>query len=487
MSFRGAVKALIPTGLFRKIEPWGHLAEAFLMQVLYGFPARGLKIIGVTGTNGKTSTCFMIQRMIHGGGYKVGLMTTVGWGVGDKITPQIEHMTTMPTRQLLKRIKKLKNSRAEWIVMEVTSHALGQNRVWGIAYDIAVLTNITHEHLDYHGTFENYRDAKLKLFEKTAGNGGGLGIGVVNADDPSAELFAKAVPRALTYGVKKGDLRAKNIKSTPSGSQFTAEAEGVKLDIKTNLPGSFNVYNALAAAGAGLALQMPPEQIERGIAALESVEGRMNTINEGQDFEVIVDYAHTPDSFEIIFNDIRKAMDSRATSLDAVQESSEERASRTSGTASERKSVTDTAMRQEPAGAAGSAGRQGKAVRGSGRLLVMFGSAGRRDVAKRGILGEIAGKYADLVVATEEDDRDTDGQLILNQIAEGAEKSGKTRDKDLFLVHNREKAIKFILGRAQKGDTVLLLGKGHEKNIERGNREDPYDEVAITRKLLKNL
>src|SRR3990167_8669892 len=147
MSFRGLVKKLIPTGLFRAIEPYGHLGEAVLMQVINGFPARGMKIIVVTGTNGKTSTAFIIQRMLHEAGYRVGLMTTVGWGMGDKITPQVEHMTTMPSNQLLKRIKELKSRGAEWLVLEVTSHALGQNRVWGLPVEIAVMTNVTHEHL----------------------------------------------------------------------------------------------------------------------------------------------------------------------------------------------------------------------------------------------------------------------------------------------------------------------------------------------------
>lgn len=432
MNFRKLVKMFIPRQLFRKIEPYGHLGEAVLLNSLNAFPGRGLKIIGVTGTNGKSSTCFLIHKMMHEGGYKVGLMTTIGYGVGENIKPQVEHMTTVSVPQLLKRLKWMKSQGAEWLILETTSHALAQNRVWGIPYSIAVMTNITHEHLDYHGSFENYRSAKLKLFKLTARNRKGLQVGVVNADDPSAALFARAVPRPLDYGIKKGELRAVNIKATPSGSHFTVQSgthEDLKLNIKVNLPGSFNIYNALAAAGVGLALEMQPKQIEQGIAALQGVEGRMSSIDEGQPFSVVIDFAHTPDSFEKLFKDLRPVV--------------------------------------------------------KGKMIVMFGSAGRRDEAKRAVQGELAGKYANEVIITEEDDRDVDGEEIMNQIATGAEKAGKTRDKDLFLVHDRREAIKFTLSRATRGDTVLLLGKGHEKTIERADGEHPWDEVSVTRSVLK--
>lgn len=400
------------------------------MQLLNGFPARGVKIIGVTGTNGKTSTAFMIHRMLHEAGYRVGLMTTVGWGMGNDITPQVEHMTTMPANQLLKRIKELKSQGAEWLVMEVTSHALGQNRVWGIPIEIAVMTNVTHEHLDYHGSFERYRDAKRKLFKMA--NHGGRKIGVINADDPSAKLFTSDIKTPLMYGLKKGDLRATNIQVTPSKSTYKAKIGKDSFDITCHLPGSFNVYNSLAAVGVAKILGLTKDQVEQGIAALESVEGRMNTIDEGQDFEVIVDYAHTPDSFEKLFSDLKPAV--------------------------------------------------------TGKMIVMFGSAGgQRDPAKRPIQGEIAGKYADEVILTEEDDRDTPGMEILEQIAAGAEKAGKKRGRDLFLVHDRMEAIQFTIGRAKAGDTVLLLGKGHEKTIERADGEHPWDEVSTVQKMLNSL
>ncbi|MBI4033787.1 UDP-N-acetylmuramoyl-L-alanyl-D-glutamate--2,6-diaminopimelate ligase [Candidatus Saccharibacteria bacterium] len=429
MNLRRAVKTLIPKKLFRAIEPYGHLVEAVLFNLLNGFPARGLKVIGVTGTNGKTSTCFLIHRMMVEAGLPTGLMTTVGWGVGEDIKPQIHHMTNVAVPELMQRLKEMKKQGAQWLVLETTSHALAQNRVWGIPFSVAVMTNVTHEHLDYHVTFKRYREAKLKLFRLTNRNKNGLRVGVINADDENAQMFVKSVANSLTYGLKSGDLRAANVKMMPSGSSYEAKIQNSKFKIQTKLPGGFNVYNSLAAVGVGRVIGLSEEQIERGIAALESVEGRMTTIDEGQPFEVIVDYAHTPDSFEKMFKELRPVV--------------------------------------------------------KGKIVVMFGSAGRRDKAKRPVQGEIAGKYCDEVILTEEDDRDEDGNQILEDIAAGVEKAGKIRDKDLFLVLDRPTAIKFAVGRAKADDIVLLLGKGHEKTIERDDREDPYDEIAITRQALR--
>ncbi len=410
------------------------MVEAVLFNLLNGFPAHKVQVIGVTGTNGKTSTCFLIQRLMHEAGYKVGLMTTIGYGVGDQIKPQIHHMTNVAVPELMKRLKWFKKQKIDWLVLETTSHALAQNRVWGIPFSIAVLTNVTHEHLDYHGTFENYRDAKRRLFQICERNKKGMRTGVINAEDSSAKLFASDISRSLTYGIKPAEIRATNIKATPIGSIFDVKSsrqKNLKLQVKTRLPGSFNIYNCLAAVGVGLALKIKPAAIEKGIAALKNVEGRMMAINEGQDFDVIVDYAHTPDSFEKLFKDLKPVV--------------------------------------------------------QGKLIVMFGSPGRRDEAKRAVQGQLAGKYCDEVVITEEDDRDVDGQAIIEEIAQGAKKAGKKPEKDLFLVHDRAEAIKFTIGRAGAGagDTVLLLGKGHEKTIERADGEHPWDEIGIAKEALR--
>lgn len=408
---RRIVKKIVPKTAFQKIEPYGHFGEAVLMNAKHGFPARGLKVIGVTGTNGKTTTCFLIHRMMHEAGFKVGLMTTVAYGAGLDIKENKDHVTTPGPGAILNKVKKLRAQGIEWLVMEVTSHALAQHRVWGMPFEIAVMTNITHEHLDYHGTFERYLTAKRKLFVQ-ANRYKGLRTGIVNADDLNAKAFTSAIKNPMTYGIDKGDVRAEKVKMTATGVKYEVVADRDRYSIDCKLPGSFNVYNSLAAVGVGRTLGLSKERIEQGIAALEGVEGRMTNIDEGQDFSVIIDYAHTPDSFEKLFKDIKPVV--------------------------------------------------------KGKLLVMFGSAGRRDEAKRAVQGKLAGKYADEVVLTEEDDRDMDGEAILQDIAKGAEQAGKKQGKNLFLVHDRREAIKFILARAKKGDTVMLLGKGHEKDILRG-------------------
>lgn len=449
VGLRSIVKKVVPSGVFRTIEPYGHWGEAILENIIFGFPARRLKVIGVTGTDGKTTTCTLITAMLRQNGYKVAMLTTISVDYGNGPQPNPTRLTTMGSLELIKQIKKVTQSGAEWLVLETTSHALAQHRVWGVPYTVAVMTNISHEHLDYHGTFERYRDAKKLLFVQTNKNKKGLQAGVANADDPSGELFASAVKNPIRYGLKAGDLRAQNVKLTPSGCRYTAVIGGDEYRIECHLPGSFNVYNSLAAVGVGRAIGLSKEQVEQGIAALTSVEGRMTRIDEGQDFDVIVDYAHTPDSFKKIFEELKPLA--------------------------------------------------------RGRMITLFGSAGRRDEAKRAAQGEIAGKYCDIVIATEEDDRDIDGQEILEQIASGAQKAGKIRDKDLFLIHDRPEAIQAAVDMAQPGDMLILLGKGHEKSILSNGPEaaelrhlpqddsDPrrvikkeFDEVTAARNALKN-
>ncbi len=427
---RKIVKTLIPTRLFTEIEPYGHLAEAFIMNVRYGFPARGMHVIGVTGTNGKTTTSFMIQKMLSQAGIKTGLMSTVAYGVDDDIKPQIQHMTTLSAGLLQKRLRDFKRAGVDWVVLETTSHALAQHRVWGVPYEIAVMTNITHEHLDYHRTFERYLAAKVRLFKIASHHGRKFGI--ANADDPNADAFLSEVPQGVSYGIKKGELKASNVKLGADGSTFTASSGSDSYNITCNIPGEFNVYNSLAAAAVGREMGLSSEQIEKGIKALKGVEGRMTVVSAGQKFTVIVDFAHTPDSFERLLGDLRKST--------------------------------------------------------RGKLITLFGSAGRRDETKRAVQGEIAGRFSDVVILTEEDDRDVDGHAILDQIAGGAKKAGKIVDKDLFLVLDREEAIGFALTRAKNAnDTVVLLGKGHEKTIERADGTYPWNEVEITKTALKEL
>jgi len=397
-----------------------HLIRAISGGARYGFPGRRLRVIGVTGTNGKTTTSFMIWKMLNEAGHKTGLMSTVAWGV-DKLNEQHEHMTTVGSALLNKRIKQIANMGAEFLVLEVTSHALAQFRAVGVPVEIAVMTNVTHEHLDYHKTFERYRDAKRKLFKKAK-------FGVINADDPSVKYFKRDVSECVTYGIKDGDVRATKVKLESNGVKYACG----KMNIETRIAGEFNVYNSLAVVCVGQKLGLSEMEIEKGIKALESVEGRMTRIDEGQDFAAIMDYAHTPDAFLKLLPDMKKAA--------------------------------------------------------KGRLIVLFGSAGgRRDPAKRPIQGEIAGKYADVVILTEEDDRDTPGMEILEQIAMGARKGGKKDGKDLWFELDRPRAILLACKMARKNDTVLFLGKGNEKTIERADGEHEYYEETEIRKALKKV
>ncbi len=427
---RSIVKKLIPTTLFRQVEPIGHLAEAVIANFKFGFPSRGMHVIGITGTNGKTTTTFILEKMFYEAGLPVAMLSTVAYGIGDDINPQIEHITTAQSGILQKRLSEFKKAGVKWLILETSSHSLAQHRIWGVPYEIAVMTNVTGDHLDYHGTFDKYLEAKVRLFK--IANKHGRKFGVVNADDPNAGRFVDSISRSITYGINAGELRAKNVFLAPDHSTFQVEIGDDDYNIHVNMPGEFNVSNALAAIAVGREAGLKKEQIEDGIRALSDVEGRMNVIKAGQKFNVIIDFASTPDAFEQFFKSVRPTV--------------------------------------------------------KGNLIAVFGSAGRRDESKRAVQGEIAGKYCDEVVITEEDDRDVDGNQILNEIADGAIESGKVLNQNLFKILDRESAIKFALERAKiSDDTVVLLGKGHEKTIERADGEHPWNENEITKKLLKDL
>ena len=419
-----------------------HVLRADLAAHEYGFPGKKMRVIGVTGTNGKTSTCFLIWKMLNAAGHKTGLMTTVAWGV-DKLEKQIEHMTTVDAKTLNYRMKKIADAGAEFLVLEVTSHALAQHRTFGVPIEIAVMTNVTHEHLDYHNTFENYRDAKRRLFKMAK-------YGVVNEDDKSWAYFAKDVKEYITYGINSGILRAKDVRLGAQGVEYSVDDEGSARDklvaddkhvsgdkyasrdmlrIKTKIPGEFTVYNSLAAVAVGLKLGLSKEQISQGILALDSVEGRMNRVDLGQNFEVIVDYAHTPDAFLKVYESVVP----------------------------------------------------GK----KGRVISLFGGAGRRDESTRGERGEIAARNSDIVIITEDDSRDENPAEIAEEFAKGAEQAGFLRGKNLLVELNREKAIQMAVDLAKKDDIVLILGKGHEKTILRATGAVPFEDLKVTEKALR--
>ena len=395
-----------------------HFAQGITAELKYHSPAKHLRVIGVTGTNGKTTTCFMIWNMLNAAGYKTGLMTTVAYGV-DKLKPELGHMTTVDAMTLNRRIAEIKNQGAEFLVLEVTSHALAEFRTLGIPFEIAVFTNLTHDHLDYHKTIEKYRAAKGKLFKKAK-------FSILNADDPATKYYKNLSHKYITYGIKNGEKRATDIKLGVSGVKYLLG----DINISTKIPGEFNVYNSLAAALVGQKLGLKNEEIEKGISALTKVEGRMNVIDEGQPFTVIVDYAHAPDALEKVFASVKGH---------------------------------------------------------KGRIISVHGGAGRRDPSTRPIRGEILAKNSDLVIITEDDSRDEDPEIIAQGFIDGAVKASKTLGKDLIKELDRKKAIELALKSAKPGDLVLILGKGHEKTILRADGPHDFEDIKVAKNVLKSL
>lgn len=393
-----------------------HFAQSVIANIKFGSPGKKIHVIGVTGTNGKTTTCFMLWRMLSSAGIKTGLMTTVAWGV-DKLTPELNHMTTVDAITLNSRISKIIEQGASYLILEVTSHALAEFRTEGINFDIAVFTNLSHDHLDYHKTMENYRKAKGKLFKKAK-------FSVLNADDSASTYFKKISKEYTTYGIKRGKNRAKNLKLSTSGVKYSYH----DMNIETNIPGEFNVYNSLAAAVVGEKLGLTPNDIVKGIKSLESVEGRMNVVDEGQPFTIIVDYAHAPDAILKVFDSVKSHQ---------------------------------------------------------GRIISVHGGAGRRDPSTRSIRGKILAENSDIVIITEDDSRDEDPEKIASEFIKGATKVGKVLGKNLFKELDRKKAIKLSINLAKKGDLVLILGKGHEKTILRADGPHDFEDIKVTRQILK--
>lgn len=417
-----SIKSKIP--LYNDIVLPYHYLRSFLAANKFSYPASNMKVIAVTGTNGKTTTTNMIFQMLKSAGKKVAFMSTTNWGTHKKTFEETMHMTTASPCMLNERIAKFRDEGIEYLVLEVSSHALSQNRTFGIPIDVAVLTNITHEHLDYHRTFTRYRAAKLKLFKHAR-------FSVLNADDPSARLFAKNSKRHITYGIVDGGFRAKSIKITEKGIDYIIydikNNQSNAYRIHTSIPGKFNVYNSLAAA-VGQYLKLTRKQIEQGIASLDTVPGRMNQVVAGQNFAVIVDFAHTPDAMQKVYD-----------SLPADH----------------------------------------------GSVITLFGGAGRRDITSRSMRGQIAAKNSTFVVITEDDSRDEPANQIISQIASGAKKH--IRDKSsLFMIPDRETAIKKAFSLAKKGDIVLLFGKGHEKTIIRADGPHKWDDAKVATDILKS-
>ena len=412
----------------------------------YGDPARQLAIAGVTGTDGKTTTAFLASAALEAAGVRTGLVSTVATRIGGLQEQKAEHATTPEAPELQATLRAMVVAGDGAAVVETTSHALALQRVSGIAYDAAIFTNLSHEHLDLHGTYEAYRAAKVSLFERLA-----VGafpkphrrpkVGIVNADDREADAFAAATrsagARLLTYGlVATADVRAVDVAEDPSGSglRIKVRAAGWSGDVDLQLGGRFNVHNALAVVALGEGWGLDLNAVATGMAGVGGVPGRMERVRQGQPFEVVIDYAHSP-------NGLRTVLDV----LGPVA-----------------------------------------AARGGG-LIAVFGSAGERDTAKRPIMGRIAAERSRLVIVTDEDPRGEDRHAILDQIAAGAESAGARRGHDLDLIADRASAIRTAFERARPGDIVLLAGKGHERDILGPEGPEPWDERSVAEAALTGL
>jgi len=470
----------------QKFKNWGHAVEAKIYSNLYKNPSKKLKIIGVTGTDGKTTTCTMIYEILKEAGKKVGMITTLNAKFLDKEYPVGFHVTTPSPKLLQKFLNDMVKADLEYVVLETTSHGLDQCRVGGIKYSVAVFTNITKEHLDYHKTYDNYLKAKGRLISQTKKDG----FCVLNKDDYSYEqlkeiAIAQNIP-IVTYGIEsdaivKGvpyggggvafenglpaslesneemevlDQRQKQAQTntltqsqtqmqiqtqtTETSNIFTIETEiypelkGKKINL--NLPGQYNISNALSAITTTARLGIDIEFISKALENIPTPEGRWEIIQK-KPYQVVVDFAHTPNSLEEMLKLARKN------------------------------------------------------VKDKERVIVVFGCAGLRDFYKRPLMGEIAGRLADIVIITAEDPRTEDLSEINKSIETGLLKnSGKKIDENYFIIPDRKKALDKALEIAKKGDIVIATGKGHEKSMNLdGKKEIPWNEQKILRDLLEKM
>jgi len=385
-----------------------HLPSAFLASLYYQFPAKKLKVIGVTGTDGKTTTSTLIYEILKKSGKEVALISTVSAKIKDEEIDTGFHVTSPDPWLLQKLMKKIKSSGIEYVVLEATSHGLDQFRFLGVNFLVGVITNVTHEHLDYHQNIINYLKAKATLFNKVK-------YAILNKDDFSFDYLFKKLKnkkgvKIITYGLNnKADF-------TPKNFHFS-----------TSLPGEYNLYNCLAAIAVTSALGIKEDIIREAVKNFPGVKGRMEKIDEGQNFTVFVDFAHTPNALEKVLKTLKEQK------------------------------------------------KQGK-------LIAVFGAAGLRDKSKRPIMGEVAGKLADFVVITAEDPRTEKVEDICQQIAEGCQKV-KAKFK---IIPDRQKAIDFaICELAKEGDIIVICGKGHEQSMCYGNKEFPWSDQEAVKKSLK--
>jgi UDP-N-acetylmuramoyl-L-alanyl-D-glutamate--2,6-diaminopimelate ligase len=402
-------------------------AVAKLAAAYYGYPAQALINLGVTGTDGKTTTAFLLYHLLAGR-YPTGLLSTAGIRVKETALPLADHFTTPEAPEVQHLLATFRDAGCSHAVIEASSHGLAQRRLDEITYAVGVWTNLSPEHLDFHKTFEAYREAKLMLMRRAA-------LSVLNADDPSYPAFAAASTRVISYGlITPADWQARDIAESAGQLRWRlcVTHDGLRTETMATLPmiGRYNVANALAALAAAHALGLDLHLLLARLADFPGVPGRMQLVQR-EPFAVVVDFAHTAPAL--------------AKALQAVRPQTR------------------------------------------GRLIVVVGAAGERDPGKRGPLGQVAVQYADLAIFTEEDHRSESLDMILQQMAKGAQQAGGVKGENFLLVPDRREAIRQSIALAQAGDLVLLAGKGHEATLERRDEVLPWDEVAEARRALAAL
>ena len=435
----GAVAAVVQrqvgTGWPQVVVPDTRRALALMASTFYRHPSRDLVVIGVTGTDGKTTTTTMIQQMLLSAGRPAGSMSTVDIRVGDDVDVNETRQTTLEALEIQEQLARMRDRGLKVAVIESSSHGLALQRVVGVDFDVAVFTNIAHEHLDFHKTIEAYRAAKASLIDLTAASAPKriAKTAVLNHDDPSyAYLVNRAIARRITYGIQMdADLKASRVEATADGLLLEASTPLGPLAVRLKLSGRWNAANALAAAAAGVAVGLTLDEIRDGLERFGGVSGRMERVDLGQPFSVIIDYAHTPQSLEKVLRELRP--------------------------------IT------------------------RGKLIAVFGSAGDRDREKRPWMGEIAARLSDYAVFTNEDPREEDPMTILSAIASGAEEVGWKEGENYARIEDRRQAVAHAVRRARPGDTILLAGKGHERSILIGRGKEPWDERAVAENAIRGV
>lgn len=403
--------------------PAARRALALAAANFYGRPAQALSLVGVTGTNGKTTTTFLIDSILRAAGRRTGLFGTVLWRTPARAA--LASTTTPESLELTRLFAELREAGGTDAVLEVSSHALALDRVWGCHFAAAVFTNLTRDHLDFHGTMENYFATKRRLFEGTGA--GAPDAGVINLDDPHAPALAGLARRTLSYGfTAMADVTTGAYRLDSDGLAFVARTPAGPIELRSRLVGAVNVSNILAAAATALVLDVGPEAIARGVARMVTVAGRFERVEQGQPFLVAVDYAHTDDALRRLLATARE-------------------------------------------------------LRLPGRVLLLFGAGGDRDRAKRPLMGEAAARGADLAIVTSDNPRSEDPLAIIDEILPGLAGARYVIEPD------RARAIARILAEAKPGDVVLLAGKGHETYQVLQDRTIPFDDRLVARQALRAL